>query len=84
MVTVGDVGIGALEESCDNLTLTKDYDGNTKYFYAQREPSSQWIVGLVYPQSLIHQALIHQLFGRRTWSAVLLLSGYRKISALYD
>ncbi len=63
MVTVGDVGIGALEESCDNLTLTKDYDGNTKYFYAQREPSSQWIVGLVYPQSPIHQALIHQLFG---------------------
>lgn len=63
MVTISDVGIHALEESCDNLTLTKDYDGNTKYFYAQREPSSQWIVGLVYPQSLIHQALIQQLFG---------------------
>lgn len=62
-VTVSDAGLPVLQEALNKNTLSKDYDGAKKYYYAQQDSLSGWIVGLVYPESIVQQEIFQQASG---------------------
>ena len=44
----------------DDISLERDYDGLNKFVITKTEPVSGWLVGLVYPQSIMHKRMLIQ------------------------
>ena len=61
-IYVDDIGISAMNESVDNVLKSKDYDNKSKIFYAEKEETSGWIIGISYPQSILTNELLQQMF----------------------
>lgn len=55
-----DVSMPILMQAVDQLQSGRDYDGVSKYFFAEQESLSGWIIGFVYPQSILHDRLMQQ------------------------
>lgn len=63
-VSVHDIGMDSLQSAVDGYTLAKDYDNAQKYYYAQTEPTSGWVIGIVYP----HGKIIGQVAWQMLWT----------------
>ena len=61
LITVSDVGMTSMQEAIGKTTIEKDYDGENKYFFAEQEPDSGWIVGIAYPQKAVRHDIITQV-----------------------
>lgn len=61
-IYVDDIGISAMNQSVDNILKSKDYDNKSKIFYAEKEETSGWIIGISYPQSILTNELLQQMF----------------------
>ncbi|WP_122643332.1 methyl-accepting chemotaxis protein [Luxibacter massiliensis] len=63
VVNVSDVSMDILQSvaDADQTVKANDYDNAKKNFLAMTEPESQWVVGLVYPNSIIEDELEKQI-----------------------
>lgn len=91
-VNINDIGVPAMQQCIDNVLKSKDYDNKQKFFYAEKEETSGWIIGLSYPQSIVTNELIQQMFMSLIIFAVIIIVGLsvlviimkKKFSPIYD
>lgn len=62
MVTVADVGSTAMQDAVGQTLVAKDYDNEDKYYHAMKEPQSNWMIGIVYPQKAVEKQIASQIF----------------------
>ena len=91
-VNVENIDVPAMQQSIDNILKSKDYDNKQKFFYAEKEETSGWIIGLSYPQSIVTNELIQQMFMNLIIFSVIIIAGLsilviimkKKFSPIYD
>ena len=91
-IYVEDIGISAMQQCVDNVLKSKDYDNQEKFFYAEKEDISGWIIGLSYPHSILVNELLQQMFISLIIFLVIIAFGLsvlvvimkKKFSPIYD
>lgn len=74
-VTVSDVQMPVMQEALQGHFVATDYDGGKKYFHAQQEQRSGWIIGLAYPQKLVNAEIRKQVFASLLLFSVAVMIG---------
>lgn len=66
-VSVDDIGMSILKNAVNGYVIGKDYDSAEKYYHAQTEPTSGWIIGIAYP----HGQIIGQVAWQMLWTFII-------------
>lgn len=75
IITVSDVNMSVMQDALNGYPISKDYDGQMKYYHAQQESVSGWTIGLVYPQKNVNKDVQQQILGSLLLFSVAVLIG---------
>ncbi len=92
VVEIEDISMPILQDAVNTVQYDKDYDHESKYFYALQEAKSDWTIGLVYPHKIIRTQLLQQasinlvvFFATLSISLILLVTMLRKkLAPIHD